>query len=177
MKLIFVCCLAPVALLSGGRSEPPAASVGGVDAPYAVITGPDCAMSQRRVSRITDRVAWREVWQRHLGKPVADPYVTIVGLPQINFRACMVVALFAGESLNSRGAYGVSWHEDADRARLRFTDMSYNTTGPDRSCRPFAFFVVPRSTKRLIVEESIVRERGEPPEMVRWARFAPLEKR
>lgn len=142
-----------------------ASSEEGADRPaYVQLAGPDSKVRERMILRIMDEESWQETWFAHTG--ANTPRVPLEGpFPTIDFDHCMVVAIFSGESWNSDGETVESVIEFDDHIRLRFDSMTYQTDGLEGGVRvtPYGFFVIPRSAKRLVIEENVQGLIGRPP--------------
>lgn len=78
----------------------------------------------------------------------------------------MVLAIFRGRGWNSAGVRAISIVEEQGRIVFRFHDKSYQTDGPDgrgKQGTAYAFFVIPRSTKAVVLEENVQGLIGKPP--------------
>jgi hypothetical protein len=156
------------ATLVATRAEAP---TGKTLKPCVVITGADSHVTKCRYQRVTLADEWARVWQDHKGvKPTGeyDLFYNPLALPQIDFDNYMVIAIFQGKGWNSAGLTAVSIIEENNRIVFRFKDKSYQTMGSDpdgggRKVTVYGFFVVPHSTKPVVLEENTQHEIGEPP--------------
>lgn len=147
--------------------------------PCVGIWGAKSAVKERTIQRVTNAEDWTALWLRHAG---ADPathsaYYNAAGVPDVDFTRCMVVAILQGERVNSAGVRIESIEEDDERVLVRFDDRSYQTAGPDggaQRCTAYGFFVVPRSTKPLVVEEDVQSMIGKAPSWKERARFPAM---
>jgi len=144
--------------------------------PYVTLAGAASSIATREYHRITTREELVKVWSRHVGADPArhDEFYNPAGVPDVDFTRCMVIAVFGGECFNSAGIYPVSVAEEADPLVLRFDHRSYQTGPKGRRATPFGFFFVPRSTKKLRLEENVQNIIGEPPVWKERARFDAL---
>jgi hypothetical protein len=137
--------------------------------PCVAITGTDSHVTELAYHRITSTDDWARLWQRHKGQESDHPYDLYydpLALPQVDFDAFMVIAIFQGRGWNSAGLKAISISEAADRIVFRFDDKSYQTAGPDGGgdkVAAYGFFVVPRSTKPVALEENVQELIGQPP--------------
>lgn len=103
------------------------------------------------------------LWQRHIGAKETGEYnahYNEIGLPVVDFDRCMVVAIFEGDTWNSAGFSVHSIFERSGRLILRYEAKSYQTSGPDgggRQASPYAFFVLPRFDKEIVMERNVQR--------------------
>lgn len=143
--------------LGPARSEP----VGSADEgrPLVALTGSASAVEMPEMALVADRATWRALWDRHAGgggTPVALA-------PDVDFSRCEVLALFAGNSVNVSGMRVVSLNHEGARRVLRYELRSYQTNNTRDATTPFAFFVLARSTRPLLVQEDVQRSIvGEP---------------
>jgi hypothetical protein len=144
-------------------------------APYVTWTGSYSARTKVGFLRITAEAEWAKVWQVHRGDQVErDSYKEATG-PQIDFKNCMVIAFFAGQSWNTRSEALNSVDEFNDRVRLRIDPVCYQTEGPDgggERVTPYAIYVLPRIAKPVIIEINTQDLIGAPPV---WTEKARLE--
>jgi hypothetical protein len=78
----------------------------------------------------------------------------------------MVIAIFQGAGWNNAGLKLVSISDEDNRIAVRFSNKGYQTGGPDgggRKVTAYGFFVVPRSTKPVVIEEDVHEYIGKPP--------------
>ena len=123
--------------------------------------GPNCAIGKTRYERLRTQEQLAEVWGNHLGK--ARSYSVP---PLVDFAACEVIAVFAGEVWNSDGIQVVEMLEDAGVRRVRFDHYSYQSTGAGgggKRVTPYGWFVVPRTELAVVLEENVQNLIGQPP--------------
>jgi hypothetical protein len=122
--------------------------------PLVVLSGADSEIRQASYRRITEPDEWAKLWASHMRRTVDDPYS-----PQldVDFERCMVVAILRGEQRNSSGIQVDSIEDSEDALVIRFTQLGYQTLGADNTKppdRPYAFVVVPATSKTIIFEEN-----------------------
>ena len=152
--------------------------------PLVTLTGTDSQIKERSYYRIRSEEAWIKVWQQHKGvKPSKDYdlFYNPLGLPDINFEKCMVIAAFQGNGWNNAGLRVISVHEEKGRILLRFANKYYQTSGPEGGGEKvcvYGFFVLPRSDRAVVVEEE-QRSLGPrvPPSRKKRATFSEVHKR
>ena len=164
---------------------------------YVTFSGANSHVAEKRQYRITSEKEWRDLWRRHFGhkpneeQPLA-PLWTVPYVPDVDFDQCMVVAVFLGGSKNSAGVKTASVTEDRECLRLRFRDLAYQTSilpGPvpidprwaarikeiqDGAVTPYGMFVLPRSSKPLVLEEGVPVNKGGPPVWKERHRFGAV---
>jgi hypothetical protein len=129
-----------------------------VTKPCVVITGADSKVSKCGYHRITSMDDWTQVWLKHKGyKPDGkyDLFHNPAGVPLVDFDRFMVIGIFQGSGENSAGLLAVSLSEQPGRIVFRFVDQSYQTIGPGKGSTTYAFFVIPRSAKPVVLEEDV----------------------
>lgn len=142
--------------------------------PIAVLSGANSKVSKQSYERITTDTAMQEAWARHLGTSPGDAY-----RPQfeIDFSRCLVVAVFVGDRINTRGVRIDSVRQRGNALVVRFENVGYQTfnkkikTPPDR---PFAFVVVPKTELEIVLEENTQSYIDEPPV---WKEAARLKRK
>ena len=148
--------------------------------PCVALSGADSEVAAAECHRVTNLADWAALWLKHLGRAGSgkyDLYYDKLGLPLVDFDRYMVMAIFEGQTWNCAGLTAVSIEENPDRVVLRFVRKSYQTLGPDgggRKVTPYGFFVVPRSTKRFVIEEDVHGLIGGAPEWKERATFPAL---
>jgi hypothetical protein len=141
--------------------------------PIVVMAGADSNVHGFSNQRITTPDDWASIWSGHLGKSVDDAYRPTL---EVDFDRCLVVAIFRGEEVNVRGIKINSTFETKDSIVIRFEDVGYQTSGADnnkRPDRPYAFVVLPKTSKSIVLEENTQRYKGAPPV---WTQCARLDK-
>ena len=144
-------------------------AVGGGLRPMVSIYGPQCAIGTARYERLRTQEQLSEAWGRHLGKARShrEP-------PLVDFAACEVIAVFAGEGWNSDGIQVVEMLEDAVVRRVRFDHYGYQTEGPGGGgvrVSAFGWFVVPKTELVVVLEQNVQNLIGEPPVWKKRARL------
>ena len=135
--------------------------------PYISWSGAHSKVAETKYFKITDSKEWEKLWHRHAGEK-SD-------VPAVNFEVCMVIAIFHGRHFNSAGIV-ITITEEGGQIRFRFDDDSYQTLGDDEKggaveVEDYGIFVIPRSTKPLVLEEDVQRLLDKPPIWKERARF------
>ena len=121
--------------------------------PLVTLTGTDSQVKERSYHLIRSEKEWIKIWQRHKGAKESENYDLFynpLGLPEVNFEKCMVIAAFQGSGWNSAGLRAVSVLEEKDRIVLRFVSKGYQTAGPGSgSGRPVSVFKTFSSCQRI----------------------------
>jgi hypothetical protein len=152
--------------------------------PCVSITGPDSHVRTQRFHRIISDKEWAHIWQEHQGRrPDKENYFrdNLLTWPVIDLDNYMVIVIFLGKSTNCVGLRVVSIAEDNTAIVLRFERDGYQTLGPKGSgaeegdrTTPYGFYVLPRSSKPVIVEENSQIYKGNPPAWEQRIRFPGL---
>jgi hypothetical protein len=140
--------------------------------PLVALSGDDSKIHKASYQRVTSPDDWAQIWSSHLGTSVDDSYRSCF---EVDFERCMVVAILRGEQRNSRGIRVDSIENAEDALVIRFTQLGYQTSGVDNDQppdRPFAFIVVPATSKTIVFEENYPNTMGTPPE---WKEVARME--
>jgi hypothetical protein len=123
--------------------------------PGSTITGAESRIAKREYSRITSSNQWAELWCRHRGLGSVEDSA---GLPRVDFRQSMVIAIFEGRAMNGSRVRVESISEEREHMVFRYKIQGYQTSGPNGGgvpCTVYGFFVVPRSAKSLVLEEGV----------------------
>jgi hypothetical protein len=151
---------------------PLAVAVGQASQPLVVISGTDSHVSKPSYERVTTPESWARIWASHLGTSKDDAYRPLL---EVDFDRCLVVAVFRGDETNIRRLQVDSLSETADSVVIRFTELGYQTAGdsndkpPDR---PYAFIVVFKTSKRIVLERNFPNMLSTVPE---WNEVAQLK--
>ena len=152
------------ALCAAPRPAPAATLV-----PLVTLAGGDSHSTETSCLRITTAEEWAATWLEHVGElpqPEYKTYYNRAGLPIVDFSRCMVIAVFAGSGHRAAGVSAVTGPLDDPEADvqtqtsegddvLRLSWHTYQTSAgtPMRDLTPFGFFVVPRSSAPLVVQD------------------------
>ncbi|MGD9635688.1 MAG: hypothetical protein AB7G28_07545 [Pirellulales bacterium] len=140
--------------------------------PLATLSGADSEVRTASYRRLTSPEEWAQTWANHLGTSVDDAYRPHF---EVDFGRCMVVVIFRGEKRNSRGIQIDSAAETEDAVVICFTQLGYQTSGADNNKppdRPYAFIVLPATSKTIVFEENFPNMKGTSPE---WKEVARME--
>jgi len=98
-------------------------------------------------------------------------------VPKVDFDNHMVVAIFQGGEKNNRGIVAISITEEPEEVRFRF-DIDYyqSGAGAEKYVTAYGLFVIPRSTKHMVLEEDVQHQIGEPRVWQKRAEFGKLTK-
>lgn len=157
----------------GRAQQPPAEGA----KPFVAFSGGDSRIETVRYERIVSDHSWAEVWLGNFGKRPSGKYDFFRNperVPDVDFEKCMVIAVFGGKTTNRAGFKAVGITESAEQVTFRFCPKSFQTGGQsDRghTTTPYAFFVVPRSTKPVVLEVDAHQYLGDQPAWKEVHRF------
>ncbi|RYF50930.1 MAG: hypothetical protein EOO38_04465 [Cytophagaceae bacterium] len=145
------------------------AQVPASSAPLVALSGTDSRIVKPSFKRITSDKEWANLWQQHTGK-TASEYYDQSHMPRVNFDNCMVIAIFSGSSLSNDGVSALSVTEQPEKVVLRYSNRYLQIEMPDAKTKKkaaingaFGMFVLPRSTKPVVLEEAFITRKGKPP--------------
>lgn len=174
-----VLTLAWCALAQPGHAAAPARAPA---APPAVQwVGPDTRRTEPGFVLLRDDGAWRSLWAQHTGKPVEQSGAQHrYAAPMIDFDRCMALAYFRGPATNSDGEIATSISDDADHITVRFESSGFQTfgSGPEGGAvhtAPYGIWIIPLSSKPVIVEEGTRELKDEPLKWKEVKRFPARE--
>ena len=168
-KTVALLAVAAVCLANTGDLAVPEDNARQAARPCVTLTGADSHVKERSYFRITSEDEWVKIWQRHKGVNESkdyDLFYNPLGLPNIDFEKCMVIAVFQGSGWNNAGLTAVAVLEGKDGIVLRFGNKGYQTGGPGgggKRTTVYGFFVLPQSSKTVVLEENVQNIRGQPP--------------
>lgn len=118
------------------------------------VDGPDSQIEAAEYQRVLAEAEWTDLWERHGGAAEA--------MPAADFDKQMVIAVFLGRSWNSRGILANAF-DTADEIIVHLQRRSYQTIGGGDQVTPYAFLVMPRSGKKVVLKLNVQRYIGGPP--------------
>lgn len=140
--------------------------------PLVAFSGANSHITEQSFRLISDDKEWKVVWARHLGTTPEDAYCPRLA---IDFQQCLVIAIFKGKVRNSRGIQLNSIAETVDLITVQFTTLGYQSTlatAKQLPETPFAFIVIPKMAKNIVIEEGVVSKRQ--PTAAEWKEVARL---
>jgi hypothetical protein len=174
---VSIVVIAVCALAQRGSAAPPRAPA----APPAVQwVGPDTRRAEPGFVLVRDDGAWRSLWAQHTGKPLDQGTEHRYAAPMIDFDHCMALAYFRGPATNSDGEIATSVSDEADHITLRFESSGFQTFGPGPDggavhTSPYGIWIIPLSSKPVIVEEGTRELKDEPLKWKEVKRFPARE--
>jgi hypothetical protein len=127
--------------------------------PLMSVSGNDSHVRKPVFKRITTQVEWSQIWASHLGTTVDDAYRSI---SEVDFQRCALIAIFLGDSINVRGVEIHPLRETGDTIFVRFSGTCYQTERKGEHHWPYAFILIPATSKRIVLEEGMRRQTNEP---------------
>lgn len=149
--------------------------------PCVVMTGADSEVTDPSYQRILSEDEWVKVWQQHKGQEAAGKYDFFydpLALPRIDFEQYMVVVILEGGGWNCAGLTAESVTEKEEQITMRFGRKPFQTAGPDgggRKVSVYGFFVLPRSTKPVVLEQKTYARKGAKPSWKECFRFEAIK--
>jgi hypothetical protein len=152
--------------------------------PVLVWTGTDSKQAKMSFARCCSQKDWETTWHEHQSEAKAKSQ----SCPQGDFDSYMVVAIFHGKSFQNTGIEIVAVTEEKNCVRVRYRPLWYQvafvrpaTKGEVKSdewlrseTQSYAFVVLPRSEKAIVLEEDVRNLIADPPV---WKKRATLEGR
>ena len=175
IPLIWCALAAPLPQQVENKNDQPA---GRPVRPFVSWMGPGSAVESAQVVRANTEADWHALWARHMGEKVTKNRFEQVDAPKIDFEQCCVVMVLRGKTFNSDGTRYIAGGETDAQILLRIDEQSYQTasfngSGGAVDCTPFGIFVLPRTTKPIVVEDNVQGLIGKPPIWKEIARLAP----
>jgi hypothetical protein len=111
-------------------------------------TGENSRVTRAQTRLVYDDEGWTALWNEHAG----------TAAPAVNFEREIVLAVFGGDKLNSRGYTVREILQGEYRYTLRLEEEHFQTAGPDGGgvrCAPFAMFALPRTEAAIHMELNV----------------------
>ena len=149
---------------------------GAHDVPITVsMHGAQSGIHKKRYERILKQEDLDTLWRDHRevkGNTSAETF-------DIDFKQMMVIALFAGDKQQNRGLLVKTCRDQGKEIVVRFQELSWQTSGvigdsKETRTSPWGLVVIPKSSKKIIVEWDTQTNKNQPPEWERWAQFGAL---
>jgi hypothetical protein len=131
--------------------------------PLVVVDGDDSKVTRGALVCVSTDKEWNETWAEHVGIKVEH---VLEKRLEVDFSRVMVVAVFLGDSVNCNGIEVTEILESPSFLTIRVTRRGYQSHishRPDPPERPYAFIVLPKSDKEIVLEEDRQRLKGQPP--------------
>jgi hypothetical protein len=143
--------------------------------PVIVWTGTDSKRAKESFSCCRSQAEWEASWHKHQG---GDERADGQPCPQVDFDTHMVIVIFHGESGQNHGIDILSISEERECVRLRYKPSWFQVAFREGEARrgyatqSYAFAVLPRSRKAVVLEEDVQHYIGKPPEWEERAKLA-----
>jgi len=142
--------------------------------PILSLDGETSKSTKSRYHRVESTEAWESLWAEHqtgMAKPKRSPREG--PRVEVDFKRCMVIAVFDGEMAIANGGFLVeSILERGDQFVFRVQGRYYQTGVGHPNTTAWAVFVLPRTSKVIVIEENVQRYQGKPPI---WKQFAEMK--
>ena len=140
--------------------------------PLLALDGRESKNSKAGYHRIETPEAWKALWLRHnTGTEKPDKIPVTMPQAEVDFSRCMVVAVFQGKGELCDGYKVHSVLESDEQITVRIQGR-YFATGPEvQKTAAWGNFVLPRSTKRLLIELDTRSNKIDPPKWTKVAEF------
>lgn len=139
--------------------------------PFASISGSQSLYQRPALVKATTPAAWQGVLARHYGTNVNGPddressdTVTL------NFGTCMALVVFGGSLKNVQGLVYDSTEEGPQQVAIKIRREFSPDPNTTLLTNPYLFLLMPRSTKKLVVDLDMRTSADENP---RWVRQTP----
>ncbi|MFL5330171.1 MAG: hypothetical protein ACJ8C4_14815 [Gemmataceae bacterium] len=175
MRYFVVCALTLMGFHSAHSEEPR-----GEIKPFIVLTGQDSKIDEPiyRCCRSNDEL--KVLWKQHRDYHEDETYWKDQP-PTVDFSSLMVVGMFNGKQRSGYGVKVVSVTDEMDCVRIRFRPMTFQpaavspftTTRAERHSPmlSYAFVVIPKADKILVLEENTQSMLGTPPNWTEQSRI------
>jgi hypothetical protein len=171
VAVFFGCVLSAATSLAAGRVLP-TDDKEKVVKPLFSLDGRESKNTKAGYHRIESPEAWNALWLRHnTGTEKPDKVPITMPQAEVDFSRCMVVAVFQGKGENCDGFKMHSVLESDEQITVRI-QARYFATGPEvQETAAWGIFVLPRSTKHLLIELDKRSEKIDPPKWTKVAEF------
>ena len=171
--LLFLVVVAVSWLVSPWLSTTPGEEKEKAVKPLLALDGRESKNTKAGYHRIESSEAWKALWLRHnTGTEKPDKIPVAMPQAEVDFSRCMVVAVFQGKGELCDGYKVHSVLETDENITVRIQARYFavgETTAPKTAA--WGIFVLPRSTKRLLVELDTKSDKIDPPKWTKVAEF------
>jgi hypothetical protein len=129
--------------------------------------GSDSKISKSEIDLIESDAALLGVWARHAGRRCDSYYRE--GAPLVDYHKFCIVAAFLGRSENVAGVAAAGLHSTTASSVLRLQIQSFQTGPTGVAGTPYAFIVVPKRGRHVVIEKNVQTQMGQPPIWKHWA--------
>jgi hypothetical protein len=162
--------------------------------PYVSFTGVAGTRVPRNCKKITSRNEWAKLWLQNEGLPIEqeeyDYFYNTSRVPVVDFDNCMVIAVFEFKGAVIRGIpfggfTGMEAVEEKNNLVVHLNTKTFQTIDrsdslktaePSNRSTLYAFFVIPRSSKKIILQMDArnADQRGNNVPPI-WKEYTPIE--
>ena len=127
--------------------------------------------------RIESEKAWEALWLKHQtgkkerGNSVPNSFTFC----EVDFKKYMLLAVFQGFGVNRSGYEVHSITEEKDRLVIRVLPNNFQTLFELSKTTAWGVFVLPRSTKPVVIELDTKSLTADPPKWTRQAELKPCD--
>jgi hypothetical protein len=146
----------------------------GIAKPPVVYWGPHSKVTLPAQYLVGNERDWVHVWEKHTKKKIGENPYYRPNMLQVDFTSYMVLAIFRGQSANSDGVSFVSVDNSGDVLLVRLRDRWYQTMEEGDKVTPYGFIVLPRVSRKVVVEEDVQNRIGGPPIWKKLVTFPPI---
>jgi hypothetical protein len=171
--LVFLVVVAVSSLVSPWLSSTQGEEKEKVVKPLLALDGRESKNIKAGYHRIESPEAWNALWLRH-NTGTEKPEKVPVTMPkaEVDFGRCMVVAVFDGKRNNCDGFKMHSVLESDEQITVRIQGRYFATARDEvQKTAAWGIFVLPRSTKRLLIELDTRSDKVDPPKWTKVAEF------
>ncbi|MBZ0137935.1 MAG: hypothetical protein K8I27_16385 [Planctomycetes bacterium] len=116
--------------------------------------GADSEVVDKSCVVVSDKDAWSALWMAHTINPMDDP-VNPPKLPEVDFEKELIVAVFGGQSVNSRGYFVQEILNARNGWVIRVDETTYQTANKADDVTPYGIWVLPKDSGSIAVEENV----------------------
>ncbi len=128
--------------------------------PFKVLdvdTGADTKIEGNRVELVQDARKWRSTYMEHMEISPFGPPPTYFEVPTVDFKKNVVLVVVLGVRAQTDGYQVAGFEEETDAVRLNLAPIAARGNTVNVASTPYAFFVLPRTAKKLEVQLQVGR--------------------
>lgn len=185
MRILHIAApLVAVAIAAGFAPQPEFIIAPDPELPAISLVGPNSSIHERRFERIRDENAWKALWAQHARNLTPNAAQGWTVAPRVDFKRYEVIAFFRGDALNHSGEVVESIVRGPELTVLRFDSLTFQTASalnaPSSAssgveCSPYGIWVIPRSTRPVIIEENVQGMKDHPAVWQQQFRFSAAQ--
>jgi hypothetical protein len=129
------------------------ACAGDAYSPYVVLSGSDSGVSTAACVRIVSEDAWCNLWDQHTRTIGKTPLgFTVQKPPVVDFRTCMVIAVFGGSTWNTEGLRFITSSSGETEVVVGLDWLTYQSMETGDKVTSYGFLIVPRTEKAIRIQ-------------------------